>query len=79
MVKTRINRQHPPPRIHLQYAGEDIPIRDNVTIRDELFDGVSLVAEYSEITLFLNLGTRNNTLNIPKVELCSYIHCMIHL
>jgi len=68
MVKTRINRLHPPPRIYLQYAEEDIPSNNNVKIRDELFDGVSLVAEFSEITLFLNLGTRNNTMNISKVN-----------
>jgi len=70
MVKTRINRQHPPPKIHLQYAEEDIPSSDNVKICDELFDGVSLVAEFSEITLFLNLGARNSTMNIPKVARC---------
>jgi len=75
MVKSKITRvaDCPPPEIRLDYGEVKIDNKADALIRDELYDGVCLVAKYTIITLFLSLGKENQrilTITIPQV--CDY-------
>ena len=73
MVQGKITKvpDCPPPEIRLGYGDVKIDNKADALIRDELYDGVSLVAKYTIITLFLSLGKENQrilTITIPQVR-----------
>ena len=66
-MKHRIDRNTPPPEILLEYGAGVHVESSNKFIHKELFDGATLVARYVKITVYVDAGKRNYTINASLV------------
>ena len=66
-MKHRIDRNTPPPRIRLEYGAGVHVESSNKLIHKELFDGATLVARYEKITVYVEIGNKNFTINASLV------------
>ena len=80
MVNHRIDRDHPPPEIRLEYgAGVYIENKDDKLISEELFDGAILLAKYVKITTYVNDNRRVYSVHVSLVGFYHYTHTRAHM